>query len=153
REAFGRLQEGFLENIGVIQAALEVAAEAEADHALERLAVAGEQLGHGRGIARGSALEQVGEIFRVRHCGSPPTLLCAERSLFSSGSFSFFSFSPMADRYIGCQQAGEEMEEGAARGVTRTFIGQRATASPRTTTRTDPMTATRRLWWLQDVAA
>src|SRR5262249_9161385 len=89
RGAFGRLQEGFREDVRVIEAALEVAAEAKADHALERLAVAGEQLGHSRGIARGSALEQDGEIFRVGHGRDPPTLLCADRSLFSSGSFNF----------------------------------------------------------------
>ena len=72
REAFGRLQEGFLEDVGVVEAALEVAAEAQADHALEPFAVAREQFRHGRRVARGRTIEQFGKVFWIRHRGDPP---------------------------------------------------------------------------------
>ena len=47
-QSLGGLEKGFLEDIGVVDAALEQPVEAKSDHPLEPLAIAGEELVNGR---------------------------------------------------------------------------------------------------------
>jgi len=72
REAFRRLQKRLLEDVGVVEPALELAVEAEPDHALEPLAIARKELRHGRRVASGRSIELVGQVFRIGHRYNPP---------------------------------------------------------------------------------
>ena len=72
RQAFRRLQERLLEDVGVVEPALELAVQAEPDHALEPLAVARKEFRHGRRVASGRSIEQVGKVLSIAHRRNPP---------------------------------------------------------------------------------
>ena len=64
-QSLGGLKKGFLEDIGVVDAALKQPVEAKSDHLLEPLAIAGEELVNGRIVTAGCAFEQIGQLIGI----------------------------------------------------------------------------------------
>ena len=75
RQSLAGLQEGLLEHVGVVDAALELAVEAEVDHPLEPLAVARKQVVNRRLVSGGGELQEGRDFFGLVLHRDPPCCL------------------------------------------------------------------------------